>query len=270
MTQQAPSSSQPLTRDTVLAGLKSLGTATFLQAIGAVLVVIAAVALLAVLPFYGPASPAIAVVGMAQSVAAGLSWFIVAVIFITIINYSYLLPSATQLTMWKPAELSESSRLMKIGYLAGSILVLIALFVITIINAINDPDIIEDYKLREDLAKGLIWPIIVGVVGSAFFFVGWIGICVFLHELRELFDTPVLSKLGILVLVYGLVFVILKASLLIAYYGYTVAGSSIIFALQPTLLLALLIAILGTVTWTLIYTETASLRKKILSGTLQV
>jgi MFS family permease len=270
MSTQYTSSTQPSSRDLVWYGLKRLETTVLLQIIGAVLAVIASIALFATLPFYGAASPQIVHLGRAQSVAAGLAWFIIAVLFIAFTSFIYFMPSLSYFTMWKPGEFTESSRLLRLGFLIGSIILLVALLVTAIINAINTPDIIKGYSTREALAKGLIWPIILGLIGSIVFFVGWIGSFLFLNKLKELFNAPALSKLGIVILVYGIVFVILKASLLVAYYGYTVAESWIVFALQPVLGLALLMAILGVVAWTLIYTEVLSLEKKLLSGTLQL
>jgi hypothetical protein len=232
--------------------------------------VIASIALFATLPFYGAASPKIAYYGLAPSVAASLVWFIIAVLFIALTSFIFLMPALSYFTMWKPGEFTETSRLMKLGFLIGSIILLVALLVIAIINAINTPDIIKEYDSREALAKGLIWPIILGLIGSIIFFAGWIGSFLFLNKLKELFNAPALSKLGIAILVYGIVFVILKASLLVAYYGYTVAEYRVVFALQPVLGLALLMAILGVVAWTLIYTEVLILEKKLLSGTLQL
>jgi hypothetical protein len=232
--------------------------------------VIASIALFATLPFYGAASPEIAHTGQAPSVAASLAWFIIAVLFIALTSFIFLMPALSYFTMWKPGEFTETSRLMKLGFLIGSIILLVALLVIAIINAINTPDIIKEYDSREALAEGLIWPIILGLIGSIIFFAGWIGSFLFLNKLKELFNAPLFSKLGIAVLIYGVVFVILKASLLVAYYGYTVAESGIVFALQPVLGLALLVAILGVVAWTLIYTEVLILEKKLLSGTLQL
>ena len=281
MSTQYTSSTQPSSRDLVWYGLKRVEITVLLHIIGAVLAVIASIALFATLPFYGAASPEIAYKGQAPSVAASLAWLIIAVLFIALTSFIFLMPALSYFTMWKPGEFTESSRLMKLGFLIGSIILLVALLVIAIINAINTPDIIKEYNSREALAKGLIWPIILGLIGSIIFFAGWIGSFLFLNKLKELFNAPVFSKLGIAVLIYGVVFVILKASLLVAYYGYdaryelysgiyTIAGYVTIYALQPILGLALLLGILGVVAWTLIYTEVLSLEKKILSGTLQL
>jgi len=235
----------------------------FLHVIGAVLMIITTTAFLTTLPFYTPGMP---------EITPGLSWFIIVLLFTAITSLIYFIPSLNQLTMWKPAEFAESSRFVKIGYLAGSILLLVAVLVVTIISAINTPEIIKDPSLRRVLSEGLIWPITLGVVASVIFYTGWFGVFALLHKLGDLFNTPVLCKLGIPVLIYGLVFVLIKTSLITTHYAYLSQREIALlhYALIPLLVLPLPIAILGAVTWTLIYAEIASLEKKITSGAIQI
>lgn len=250
-------------------GLRGLGVAALLQVMGATLVLVAAIALYATLPFYGAASPEIAADLGARSVAASLAWFTTAVVLTAFTNFKYLAPSLKHLAEWRPVELAKPAELARLCLLLGSSTLLVALLVVTAINAINTPEIIRGYSARRALAEGLIWPITLGLVGGAVLSAGWTLLFAFLSKLGELLDAPVLSKLGVAVLVYGLVFITLKASLLAAYYGYTVARAGIVFALQPVLGLALLLSVLGVVSWGLLYTEVASLEKKLASATTQ-
>jgi uncharacterized membrane protein len=99
MSTQYTSSTQPSSRDLVWYGLKRVEITVLLHIIGAVLAVIASIALFATLPFYGAASPKIAYYGLAPSVAASLVWFIITVLFIALTSFIFLMPALSYFTM---------------------------------------------------------------------------------------------------------------------------------------------------------------------------
>jgi len=260
---------QPPPEYMALYGLTKFKQAALMQTIGTVLMTIAILALFSTLPFYGIYTPPSISSKDVDIYIGGLSigpaWYIVALIFIMIAGFTSLFPSLSWFTAWKPTEFHESSRLVKTWYIVGSVLIIIALLIIVVLNAVNTPDIIKELDTRRSIALAQVWPIMIANIGAIFFYIAWIGVARHVLKLSEVFNEPALRKPTVFIPIYGSIYLITTGSLLITYYA-EVGGvhvTALLETLKVTLGLSILIAIIGLAAWVLIYSQVEALTRKI-------
>jgi hypothetical protein len=124
---------------------------------------------------------------LAGSVAV-IAVAIIGFIIILVSVYGYLLPSVNQFATWRPQEFSTARTLIRVGYIAGPILMIIGLATIFILIGI-----------------ALI------VVGGILLLVGEIGVIILLFKLRDAFNSTlflvaaILAILGIFIPLLGFI-----------------------------------------------------------------
>jgi hypothetical protein len=260
---------QPPPEYMALYGLTKFKQAALMQTTGTVLMTVAILALFSSLPFYGIYTPPSISSRDVDIYIGGLSigpaWYIITMIFIMIAGFTSLFPSLSWFIAWKPTEFHESSRLVKTWYIVGSLLILIALLIIVVLNAVNTPDIIKELDTRRSIALGQLWPILIANVGAILFYIAWIGIARYVLKLSEVFNEPALRKTAIFIPIYGSIYLITTGSLLITYYAEVcgACGAALLEILKVTLGLSILIAIIGLAAWILIYSQAEALTRKI-------
>lgn len=262
------SQTQPPPEYMALYGLTRFKQAALMQTIGTVLMTVAILALFSSLPFYGiftPPNPSKDVDIYIGGLSIGPAWYIITMIFIMIAGFTSLFPSLSWFISWKPTEFHESSRLVKTWYIVGSLLILIALLIIVVLNAVNTPDIIKEFDTRRSIALGQLWPILIAIVGAILFYIAWIGIARYVLKLSEVFNEPALRKPAVFIPIYGSIYLITTGSLLITYYAevWGACGAPLLEILKVTLGLSILIAIIGLAAWILIYSQVEALTRKI-------
>jgi hypothetical protein len=260
---------QPPPEYMALYGLTKFKQAALMQTIGTILMTVAILALFSTLPFYGIYTPPSIPSGNVGIYIGGLSigpaWYIITMIFIMIAGFTSLFPSLSWFIAWKPTEFHESSRLVKTWYIVGSVLIFIALLIIVVLNAVNNPDIIKELDTRRSIALAQVWPIMIANIGAIFFCIAWIGVARYVLKLSEVFNEPALRKPTVFIPIYGSIYLITTGSLLITYYAEVggVHGTALLETLKVTLGLSLLIAIIGLAAWVLIYSQVEALTRKI-------
>jgi len=123
--------------------------------------------------------------------AVGLTWVItmfIAVILAFIAVFTYLVPSAGDLAEWRPDEFSTPSKLMKIGYIGGLALVVIA--VLSLIVAVP-----AEATLIVLGAIGLV------ILGGVLALIGWIGNIIYLFKLNGVFKETLFLVAAILLII---------------------------------------------------------------------
>lgn len=156
-------------RDTVLEGLGKLRTASLLQIITSILLVISLIIIiLSPLPTIGafaraPGSASALTVGL---VTAGGVLMFIAIILLLVAVFAFLLPSVSRFALWRPADFSAASTLMKVGYIGGAVLLIIAI-PLTFVGV----------------------GVVLLVIGSLIMFIGLIGNALYFAKLRDLFNT---------------------------------------------------------------------------------
>jgi hypothetical protein len=165
------SSAQPAT-SIVLEGLRKLRTAALLQIIAVVIATAASFSALGAL-----------LTGNALAIlAAGASTIalaLIAIVLLLVAVYAFLLPSAKSFASWRPAEFSTPSKLLRIGFLWGLVVVLIALLLaLTVILVL--------------VALAL------AVVGVILVIIGWVGLIIYFFKLRDAFNSTLFLVAAIL------------------------------------------------------------------------
>jgi len=273
---------QPPPEYMALYGLTKFKQAALMQTIGTVLMTVAILALFSSLPFYGIYTPPSISSRDVDIYIGGLSigpaWYIITMIFIMIAGFTSLFPSLSWFIAWKPTEFHESSRLVKTWYIVGSVLIIIALLIIVVLNAVNTPDIIKELDTRRSIALAQVWPIMIANIGAIFFYIAWIGVARHVLKLSEVFNEPALRKPTVFIPIYGSIYLITTGSLLITYYaqvggawGVAISvpinvplGLSLLLGILNVILgLSILIAIIGLAAWVLIYSQVEALTRKI-------
>lgn len=247
---------QPTSVDVVVEGLRKLKTAALLQIVAEVL----GVALILVIAFTAVASILHFVTGGIQE--AFLQWailailvplivIVVAIIVLVIISiYAYLLPSAKRFAKWRPGEFSTPLTLLRIGYVWGAVVLLVALAIIFTGIGVG--------LAIGGLEAGLLTIAVVVRVGLALvfiaiimFFIGFVGNIVYLFRLSSVFHSTQFQVAAILTIVD----IVLSALVIVPFIGFA---------------LSCIESILSFIVWILIYIEAGSLEKKVLQGLVQV
>jgi len=113
--------------------------------------------------------------GILAGGAVSLALMFVALFLMALAVFRYLLGSASRFAEWRPEEFSTPRRLLEIGYLYGTLVMLIGVPLLFV-------------------AIGALF-ILVGLV---LFFIGWIGQVIYFFRLRSTFDSAMFLAAGIL------------------------------------------------------------------------
>jgi len=161
-------------KDIVVEALDKLRMASLLLIIATIIVVAASFMMIGSLitGFTGNIFTALA--GSVIVVAVAIIGFILVLVSV----YGYLLPSVNQFATWKPQEFSTARTLIKIGYIAGPIIMIIGLATIFIV-----------------IGLGLI------VIGGILLLVGEIGVIILLFKLRDAFNSTLFLVAAILAII---------------------------------------------------------------------
>lgn len=169
----------PSQREEVLTALRNLKMASLLQVIATIITgvslayILAAAANIALMLVTG--------IGVLAGALIGLVITIVAV-------YAFLLPSAKQFARWRPAEFSTASNLMRVGYIWGAIILIIAIAII--IAGVVSINIIA--------ALGGLG---IAVIGGILFLVGYVGNIVYFIKLKDVFNSAMFLAAAIILIV---------------------------------------------------------------------
>jgi hypothetical protein len=206
--------------DTVLSGLRKLKMASLLQIVATVLVGVPALILMGSLFSFN----------IRAIIAAGLLWFVllfVGMILAIIGIYAFLLPSAKQFALQNPEKFSTPSKLMKIGYLGGAILMLLGLLIIIAGIASITMARSPEAALGSLAAMGtaILGGLALAGIGGILFIIGLIGVIIYFLGLKDMFNSTLFLVAAIL------------------------------------LIISIFISIVGFVAWILVFIETNSLEK---------
>jgi hypothetical protein len=146
-------------RDIVVEALDKLRMASLLLIIATIMVAVASFSMLGAL-FTGNIFAVLA--GGVAVIAVAIIGFIIILVSV----YGYLLPSVNQFATWRPQEFSTARTLIRVGYIAGPILMIIGLATIFIV-----------------IGFALI------VIGGILLLVGEIGVIILLFKLRDAFNS---------------------------------------------------------------------------------
>ena len=158
-------------RDIVVEALDKLRMASLLLIIATIMAAVASFSMLGAL-FTGNIIAALA--GSAVVIVVAIIGFILVLVSV----YGYLLPSVNQFATWKPEEFSTARTLIKVGYIAGPIIMIIGLATIFIV-----------------IGLGLI------VIGGILLLVGEIGVIILLFKLRDAFNSTLFLVAAILAII---------------------------------------------------------------------
>ncbi|MCS7112033.1 MAG: DUF973 family protein [Ignisphaera sp.] len=172
-------------REEIVAALSKLRIASLLQIIATLIIAASSLSLLGAAFLLSTMEVPIArigvFIGVFMAILVGLVMIIVAV-------YAFLLPSAKQLAKWKPAEFSTASKLLRIGYIWGAAILILALLLI-IAGAIS-------------INLGtVIGGLAVAIIGGILFLLGYIGNIVYFFKLRDTFNSTTFLVAAILLII---------------------------------------------------------------------
>jgi len=103
-------------------------------------------------------------------------------ILVVVAVYGYLLPSAKQFASWRPGEFSTASKLIRIGFVWGVVILIIALaLTLTIVLAFVG--------------------IALGIIGGILFLIGKVGIIILFFKLRDAFNSTLFLVVAILAII---------------------------------------------------------------------
>lgn len=177
-----PSQPQPPSyKEVVLAALSKLKTASMLLIIATLIASIASLSLLSIVFTFNIAAIVAAGLGTLAAALVGLILIIVAV-------YAFLLPSAKQFTRWRPTEFSTPSKLLRIGYIWGVAILVIALLIMIIGAATMNLLIVFS-------------GIGIAIIGGILFLIGYIGNIVYFFKLKDAFNSTIFLVAAILLII---------------------------------------------------------------------
>lgn len=178
MTEAIPT---PKQREEVLAALGKLRTASLLLVIATLITAASSLSLLTTLFTFN-------IVAMLAMGAGVLAAILVGLILIIVGVYAFLLPSAKQFATWRPAEFSTASKLLRIGYIWGIAILILALLVI-IAGAVS---------LNLGIAFG---GLAIAIIGGILFLIGYIGNIVYFFKLKDVFNSSIFLVAAILLII---------------------------------------------------------------------
>ncbi|MEM4814159.1 MAG: DUF973 family protein [Ignisphaera sp.] len=178
MTEAVPTLKQ---REEVLSALSKLRIASLLLVIATLITVASSLSLLTTLFTFN-------IVAMLTMGAGVLVAILIGLVLIVVGVYVFLLPSAKQFATWRPTEFSTASKLLRIGYIWGVAILILALLVI-IAGAVS---------LNLGIAFG---GLAIAVIGGIFFLIGYIGNIIYFFKLKDVFNSTIFLVAAILLII---------------------------------------------------------------------
>jgi len=155
-------------RNTVLEGLEKLRTASLLQIITSILLAISlAIIISPLLPAIEATPGSVSTLTVGLAITGGVLMFI-AVILLLVTLFAFLLPSVSRFALWRPADFSAASTLMKVGYIGGAVLLIIAIPLAIV---------------------GMGIALLIIIIWFLLLFIGLVGNALYFAKLRDLFNT---------------------------------------------------------------------------------
>ncbi len=178
MTEAVPTLKQ---REEVLSALSKLRIASLLLVIATLITVASSLSLLTTLFTFN-------IVAMLTMGAGVLVAILIGLVLIVVGVYVFLLPSAKQFATWRPTEFSTASKLLRIGYIWGVAVLILALLVI-IAGAVS---------LNLGIAFG---GLAIAVIGGILFLIGYIGNIIYFFKLKDVFNSTIFLVAAILLII---------------------------------------------------------------------
>ncbi|MEM1693755.1 MAG: DUF973 family protein [Ignisphaera sp.] len=178
MTEAVPTLKQ---REEVLSALSKLRIASLLLVIATLITVASSLSLLTTLFTFN-------IVAMLTMGAGVLVAILIGLVLIVVGVYVFLLPSAKQFATWRPTEFSTASKLLRIGYIWGVAILILALLVI-IAGAVS---------LNLGIAFG---GLAIAVIGGILFLIGYIGNIIYFFKLKDVFNSTIFLVAAILLII---------------------------------------------------------------------
>jgi len=168
-------------REEVLSALSKLRIASLLLVIATLITVASSLSLLTTLFTFN-------IVAMLTMGAGVLVAILIGLVLIVVGVYVFLLPSAKQFATWRPTEFSTASKLLRIGYIWGVAVLILALLVI-IAGAVS---------LNLGIAFG---GLAIAVIGGILFLIGYIGNIIYFFKLKDVFNSTIFLVAAILLII---------------------------------------------------------------------
>ncbi|MEM1677707.1 MAG: DUF973 family protein [Ignisphaera sp.] len=168
-------------REEVLSALSKLRIASLLLVIATLITVASSLSLLTTLFTFN-------IVAMLTMGAGVLVAILIGLVLIVVGVYVFLLPSAKQFATWRPTEFSTASKLLRIGYIWGVAILILALLVI-IAGAVS---------LNLGIAFG---GLAIAVIGGILFLIGYIGNIIYFFKLKDVFNSTIFLVAAILLII---------------------------------------------------------------------
>lgn len=178
MTEAVPTLKQ---REEVLSALSKLRIASLLLVIATLITVASSLSLLTTLFTFN-------IVAMLTMGAGVLVAILIGLVLIVVGVYVFLLPSAKQFATWRPTEFSTASKLLRIGYIWGVAILILALLAI-IAGAVS---------LNPGIAFG---GLAIAVIGGILFLIGYIGNIIYFFKLKDVFNSTIFLVAAILLII---------------------------------------------------------------------
>lgn len=178
MTEAVPTLKQ---KEEVLSALSKLRMASLLLVIATLITVASSLSLLTTLFTFN-------IVAMLAMGAGVLVAILIGLVLIVVGVYVFLLPSAKQFATWRPTEFSTASKLLRIGYIWGVAILILALLVI-IAGAVS-------------LNLGIVFGgLAIAVIGGILFLIGYIGNIIYFFKLKDVFNSTIFLVAAILLII---------------------------------------------------------------------
>ncbi|MEM2528251.1 MAG: DUF973 family protein [Ignisphaera sp.] len=168
-------------REEVLSALSKLRMASLLLVIATLITVASSLSLLTTLFTFN-------IVAMLTMGAGVLVAILIGLVLIVVGVYVFLLPSAKQFATWRPTEFSTASKLLRIGYIWGVAILILALLAI-IAGAVS---------LNLGIAFG---GLAIAVIGGILFLIGYIGNIIYFFKLKDVFNSTIFLVAAILLII---------------------------------------------------------------------
>jgi len=168
-------------REEVLSALSKLRIASLLLVIATLITVASSLSLLTTLFTFN-------IVAMLTMGAGVLVAILIGLVLIVVGVYVFLLPSAKQFATWRPTEFSTASKLLRIGYIWGVAILILALLAI-IAGAVS---------LNLGIAFG---GLAIAVIGGILFLIGYIGNIIYFFKLKDVFNSTIFLVAAILLII---------------------------------------------------------------------
>ncbi len=167
-------------RENVLTALGKLRMASLLLIIATLIIAISSLSLSITMFTFNILNILVTAIGLLIAILISLILIIVAV-------YAFLLPSAKRFAEWKSTEFSTASKLLRIGYIWGITILILALLII----------IAGGVSMNIGVVFG---GIAIAVIGGILFLIGYIGNIIYFFKLRDAFNSTIFLVAAILLI----------------------------------------------------------------------